>query len=100
MAVLAMLYGFLSRHSIWYPINLLSAVVYSQPIQLRWSSSPFHPGLLIVATPSIWSPRCWSAFFTASCCRCFRAARFCLAALSRPSCGRVCCTRVSGSSIR
>ena len=25
MALLAMLYGVLSRHGIWYPINLLSA---------------------------------------------------------------------------
>jgi hypothetical protein len=31
MAVVAMLYGLVSHGSIWYPVNLLGAVVYAQP---------------------------------------------------------------------
>jgi hypothetical protein len=47
MAVTAALYGILSHGSIWYPINLLGAIVYSQsPAQLR----AFHIKLLLVAT--------------------------------------------------
>jgi len=34
MAVLAILYGILKQHSIWYPINLLAATVYGQSMQL------------------------------------------------------------------
>ena len=34
MAILATLYGVLKQHSIWYPINLLAATVYSQSMKL------------------------------------------------------------------
>ncbi len=34
MAVVAMLYGLLSHGSIWYPVNLLGAVVYAHPQEL------------------------------------------------------------------
>ncbi len=34
MALLAVLYGVVSRHSVWYPINLLAAVVYARPMQV------------------------------------------------------------------
>jgi hypothetical protein len=34
MAALACLYGVLKAHSIWYPINLLAAVVYAQSLKL------------------------------------------------------------------
>ena len=34
MAVLACIYGVLKAHSLWYPINLLAAVVYAQSLKL------------------------------------------------------------------
>jgi hypothetical protein len=34
MAGLASLYGVLKTHSIWYPINLLAAVIYSESLKL------------------------------------------------------------------
>jgi hypothetical protein len=50
MAVLACLYGLLKTGSIWYPINLLAAVVYAPsevpPISQLTS---FHPGLFFIA---------------------------------------------------
>lgn len=50
MAALAMLYGLLSHGSIWYPINLLGAVVYER-IQISTSQvEAFHIELLLVAT--------------------------------------------------
>src|ERR1700730_10956397 len=43
MAVLACLYGFLKQGSIWYPINLLAATVYSQSLQFGTTSlNAFH----------------------------------------------------------
>jgi hypothetical protein len=51
MAVLASLYGVLTHGSIWYPINLLAAVVYAQPLQLSIEQlTSFHLELLLVAT--------------------------------------------------
>lgn len=51
MAVLAMLYGVVSHHSVWYPINLLAAVVYARPLQLSVARlTAFNPVLLLVAT--------------------------------------------------
>jgi len=50
MAALAVLYGVLSHGSIWYPINLLGAVVYER-IQVSTSQvEAFHIELLLVAT--------------------------------------------------
>ena len=50
MAVLACLYGLLTHGSIWYPINLLAAVVYAQPMQLSEKHlTSFHIELLLVA---------------------------------------------------
>jgi hypothetical protein len=50
MAVLAGLYG-LIQGSIWYPINLLAAVVYAEPMQLSMDYlRSFHGGLLLVAS--------------------------------------------------
>ncbi len=50
MAALAMLYGLLSHGSIWYPINLLGAVVYER-VQVSTSQvEAFHIELLLVAT--------------------------------------------------
>jgi hypothetical protein len=50
MAVLACLYGLLKTGSIWYPINLLAAVVYAPsdvpPIS---QLNSFHPGLFFIA---------------------------------------------------
>ena len=43
MAVLACLYGFLKQGSIWYPINLLAATLYSQSLLLgKTSLNAFH----------------------------------------------------------
>jgi hypothetical protein len=51
MAVLAVLYGVLRHGSIWYPINLLAAVVFAQPMQLSMEMlTSFHLELLLVAT--------------------------------------------------
>jgi len=50
MAALAVLYGLLSHGSIWYPINLLGAVVYER-IQVSTAQiEAFHMELLLVAT--------------------------------------------------
>jgi hypothetical protein len=51
MAVLASLYGVLTHGSVWYPINLLAAVVYGQPFELSLEHlTSFHIELLLVAT--------------------------------------------------
>jgi hypothetical protein len=50
MALLAMLYGIISHHSIWYPINLLGAVVYAQTQVSTAQMEAFHIELLLVAT--------------------------------------------------
>src|SRR5215471_16949535 len=51
MAVLAALYGVLTHGSVWYPINLLAAVVYAQPLLLSIEHlTSFHLELLLVAT--------------------------------------------------
>jgi hypothetical protein len=50
MAVLACLYGLLKEGSIWYPINLLAATVYSQSIEFRSASlNAFHLSSLLIA---------------------------------------------------
>ena len=50
MALLAVLYGVASHHSIWYPINLLGAVVYAQTQVSTSEMESFHLVLLLVAT--------------------------------------------------
>jgi hypothetical protein len=50
MAALASLYGILKQGSIWYPINLLAATVYSQSERLGSESlSGFHMGSFLIA---------------------------------------------------
>jgi hypothetical protein len=49
MAVLAMLYGILYRHSIWYPINLLAAGFFPSATIAEFSA--FHPGAFVIAVP-------------------------------------------------
>jgi len=50
MAVLASLYGILKQGSIWYPINLLAATVYSQSERLGTASlNGFHMGSFLLA---------------------------------------------------
>lgn len=50
MALLAMLYGVVSHHGIWYPINLLAAVVYARPLLVSSHQiSTFHIQLFLVA---------------------------------------------------
>jgi len=50
MAVLAILYGVISHRSVWYPINLLGAVVYAQTQVSTEQIAAFHVELLVVAT--------------------------------------------------
>ncbi len=50
MAALAMLYGLLSRGSVWYPINLLSSIVFADALHLPETYlTSFHAVLLLVA---------------------------------------------------
>jgi hypothetical protein len=50
MALLAATYGLLSYGSVWYPINLLAAVVYKQSLQLSMEFlTSFHVDLFLVA---------------------------------------------------
>jgi hypothetical protein len=50
MAVLACLYGFLKQGSIWYPINLLAASVYSQSLKFGGASlNSFHADSFLLA---------------------------------------------------
>jgi hypothetical protein len=51
MAVLACLYGILKQGSIWYPINLLAATVYSQSMMLSHGSlNAFHLDSFLIAS--------------------------------------------------
>ncbi len=51
MALLAMLYGFTTHRSIWYPINLLASVVFAQALRLPMEYlTSFHLVLLLVAS--------------------------------------------------
>lgn len=51
MAVLAVLYGVVTYHSVWYPINLLASIVYAQSLELPMQHlMSFHPALLLVGT--------------------------------------------------
>ena len=50
MAVLACIYGLLKTGSIWYPINLLAAGIYSQSMSLEPAQlNAFHAGPFVVA---------------------------------------------------
>ncbi len=50
MALLAMLYGLIFFHSIWYPINLLAGSLYDAPaIPTMESLMHFHPGWFLFA---------------------------------------------------
>lgn len=50
MAALACLYGVLKAHSIWYPINLLAAVVYSESLKLGPAQlKSFHAASFAIA---------------------------------------------------
>jgi hypothetical protein len=51
MAILACLYGILKQHSIWYPINLLAATVYSQSRLMESGAlHSFHLDSFLLAT--------------------------------------------------
>lgn len=51
MAVLAMLFGVITHHSVWYAINLLGAVIYAQSQVVTTAQlTQFNIGLLLVAT--------------------------------------------------
>jgi hypothetical protein len=52
MAVLAMLYGILNQHSIWYPINLLAAGFFPAALtQTTAEIAAFHLGHFLIAVP-------------------------------------------------
>jgi hypothetical protein len=50
MAVLAMAYGLIVQHSVWYPINLLAADFFPGEATTVAQLAAFQPDLLIVAT--------------------------------------------------
>lgn len=51
MAVLAILFGVITHHSVWYAINLLGAVIYAQAQEVTTAQlTQFNIGLLLVAT--------------------------------------------------
>jgi hypothetical protein len=77
MAILACLYGVLKIHSIWYPINLLAAVVYSESLKLGPAQlNSFHADSFAIALGLHGLARSLLACLTAPCCRCSHAARF------------------------
>jgi hypothetical protein len=52
MAALAMLYGILSHHSVWYPINLLAAGFFPDTInETTAQTAAFHLRRLVIAVP-------------------------------------------------
>jgi hypothetical protein len=52
MAVLAMLYGILNQHSIWYPINLLAAGFFPRAMtQTTAQIAHFHLRMFLIAVP-------------------------------------------------
>jgi hypothetical protein len=50
MALLAIVYGLIAQHSVWYPINLLSAGFFPEAENTTAQLSAFHPGYLVLAT--------------------------------------------------
>jgi len=50
MAVLAMAYGLIAHHSVWYPVNLLAAGFFSGQETTVTQLAAFQPALLLVAT--------------------------------------------------
>jgi hypothetical protein len=50
MAVLAVAYGVVAQHSIWYPINLLAGGFFPDKVATAAQLSSFQPALLVVAT--------------------------------------------------
>ena len=50
MAVLAITYGLISHHSVWYPINLLAAGLFPEAENTAAQLDAFHLSYLIVAT--------------------------------------------------
>ena len=50
MAVLAITYGLISHHSVWYPINLLAAGLFPEAEKTTAELDKFHLSYLIVAT--------------------------------------------------
>ena len=50
MAVLAITYGLISHHSVWYPINLLAAGLFPEAEKTTAELDKFHLNYLLVAT--------------------------------------------------
>lgn len=50
MAALAITYGLISHHSVWYPINLLAAGLFPEAENTTAQLNAFQPNYLIVAT--------------------------------------------------
>jgi hypothetical protein len=51
MAALAMLYGILSQHSVWYPINLLAAGFMPAKMTTTAELAAFHLDIFLIAIP-------------------------------------------------
>ena len=50
MAIVAIVYGLITYRSVWYPINLLAAVVYARALKVTTSQmAAFHSYLLLIA---------------------------------------------------
>ena len=78
MAVLACLYGVLKAGSIWYPINLLAASVYSQSLKLGPAQLyTFHADSFAIACFFTSSCPRLSECSTARCSPCSRDGQFC-----------------------
>ena len=50
MAVLAITYGLIAQHSVWYPINLLAAGFFPEAKNTTAQLAAFQPNYLILAT--------------------------------------------------
>ena len=95
MAVLACGYGLLKAGSIWYPINLLAAVVYAAVGETRTRRTQCVSSRQLRhrrGRARASSPRSWDCS-TARCCPCSRGGRSSSADSSSRCCGRDCCTR-------
>ena len=76
MAALAAIYGLVSRHGIWYPINLLAAGFF--PARVTTEQIPaFHWDALIIASAVHLITSLLVGLLYGAMLPCFLAARFC-----------------------
>jgi hypothetical protein len=92
MALLAMLYGIIFYHSIWYPINLLAGSLYSSPAipppkLMHFRFDWFLFALAMHITMCLLVGLLYGAMLPM-----LPTVRFCSAESSARSCGQVCST--------